>query len=687
MTIWKFIFGRVEVQDELIIVQATENYKDIFQKKYKDIVNEKINKDAEKILKKVWSKGDRKKESISFSIKSELINLFEAIARAEGVNVSSSAYSDSDLSDDEKNKFDIKIDEKVELKMKNDGKIIENSVSGILNVANNGDKNRIWDIDLKLSGNENTNLKTTTFHILDLDPKEDWFEDYEINIKDIEIPLKIEEDIDVSPDQEEKSLTFVLDQEHEPLFKITMTNTSSTSINNIELRKTIPEVYSNLNLIEKGSGDVQQEDGYLIWSIDELGSDQSTTLEFTMKVTPKEKDPISSGQIEVKYTLLEETISGIEVEHVDAYSNNIYYVERDEREEEPDIWDCKFIFKNRSEFPLKLLDVDLKSGDYNTEEKVIDLGPQLDPDVIVNPGEEWVSEPWEVESEDLPTFGKNVLFTVVGDVINQLSASILIEAIQLPVLTLTGTKEFSNTEIQSYKESEIEVLTTVETSGIAPIDKFHIEDTLPQHFELVETENVKLSINDKEIDKNTMTFSFDPSNDVDTKRKMVIDVGNVLDQVGVLEDNSTIKLEYPLKAVKPVMGEEYSAPILFQAITEEGSIIELYIEAPEEEIQIIHERRRVTDGRVIQQGSVKGQYDIVIIHKNRGDAAEIDKVFEEVIPENFNLVSANPEPEQSGNKLTWTFEKIEPNEEIEIEFTIEGTGDYRARDAQISFKG
>ena len=56
MTIWKFIFGRVEVQDELIIVQATENYKDIFQKKYKDIVNEKINKDAEKILKKVWSK-------------------------------------------------------------------------------------------------------------------------------------------------------------------------------------------------------------------------------------------------------------------------------------------------------------------------------------------------------------------------------------------------------------------------------------------------------------------------------------------------------------------------------------------------------------------------------------------------------------------------------------------------------
>ncbi|MHA1799946.1 MAG: hypothetical protein ACTSVY_15975 [Candidatus Helarchaeota archaeon] len=687
MTIWKFIFGRVEVQDELIIVQATENYKDIFQKKYKDIVNEKINKDAEKILKKVWSKGDRKKESISFSIKSELINLFEAIARAEGVNVSSSAYSDSDLSDDEKNKFDIKIDEKVELKMKNDGKIIENSVSGILNVANNGDKNRIWDIDLKLSGNENTNLKTTTFHILDLDPKEDWFEDYEINIKDIEIPLKIEEDIDVSPDQEEKSLTFVLDQEHEPLFKITMTNTSSTSINNIELRKTIPEVYSNLNLIEKGSGDVQQEDGYLIWSIDELGSDQSTTLEFTMKVTPKEKDPISSGQIEVKYTLLEETISGIEVEHVDAYSNNIYYVERDEREEEPDIWDCKFIFKNRSEFPLKLLDVDLKSGDYNTEEKVIDLGPQLDPDVIVNPGEEWVSEPWEVESEDLPTFGKNVLFTVVGDVINQLSASILIEAIQLPVLTLTGTKEFSNTEIQSYKESEIEVLTTVETSGIAPIDKFHIEDTLPQHFELVETENVKLSINDKEIDKNTMTFSFDPSNDVNTKRKMVIDVGNVLDQVGVLEDNSTIKLEYPLKAVKPVMGEEYSAPILFQAITEEGSIIELYIEVPEEEIQIIHERRRVTDGRVIQQGSVKGQYDIVIIHKNRGDAAEIDKVFEEVIPENFNLVSANPEPEQSGNKLTWTFEKIEPNEEIEIEFTIEGTGDYRARDAQISFKG
>ncbi|MHA1784797.1 MAG: hypothetical protein ACTSVE_06335 [Candidatus Helarchaeota archaeon] len=687
---WEFNFGTVEITGEKIIVDAKDSYKNIFQKKYKDITEAKIGKEAEKVIKHVWDKGKRKSESINFLIKQEIQELFEAIASAEGVSAhrvaeegaDADAYKDTDFSDDVTNKFDVRIDEIIELKMKKE-EILESTISGKLQVLNNGEKNRIWDIDLELSGTDKTNLENQKYHILDLDPQEDWTQDYEIKIEDAEAPLVIKESIDITPDSEETSLTFILDQEHEPLFSIELKNTSSSVIKNIELTKKIAEDFKDIEIKEKEMGDVNKESDLIIWKLDELEPDQSAKLDFTVKVTPTGKDPISSGEIEVKYVLPEETFSGLKIEHVDAYSDNIYYVERDEREEEPDIWDCKFIFKNRSEFPLKLLDVDLKSGDYNTEEKVVDLGPQLDPDVIVNPGQEWVSEPWEIESEDLPTFGKNVQFTVVGDVINQLSALVLIEPIELPVLTLTGTKEFDKKEIASFRKSELNATILIETSGKAPIDKFHIEDTIPSQFEV--QEGLKIVVGETEIADDNISVSYEPSENIEDERKMIIDVENIMESVGTLEDETKISINYPLNATKPTKDTEYEAPLIFQAITQDGSIIEA--EIIPEPITVVHQRRRYSDGRVIQQGATKGEYNIIVIHKNRSDAAEENKVFTELIPEDFELVSTDPEAEQDGNKLTWTFETIEPGSEVTIEFTIRGTGDYKARNAQISHSG
>ncbi len=677
---WTLDFADVELEDNTFTVNSHIDFKDL-EKYYKDLMKG-LSKDSVNILKDLFAKKRSKEEKVKDkSIKNELIGFFDKIAARED------AYTDKDMGDDIENKFDIRIEEQIDIKLKNDGEVNESSISGTILVVNKGTRNRIWDIDLLFSDTENTDLKEKKFHILDLDPQEEWPLDYKVDAKEIEAPLKIIEDIDVTPDKEEKSRTFVLDQEHEPLFAITVENTSESVISNIEVIKTTPEIFRDTKIKSEGVGKADKKSEEILWKIDELEVGQSTTLEFTTKITPDGSEPINSGQIVVNYSLPASTYSGIDVEHVDGYSDNIYYVDRDERDEEPDVWDCKFIFKNKSEFPLKLLDVDLRAGDFNTEEKVVDLGPELDPDVIVSPGGEWISKSWEIKSEDVPVFGRNVEFTVVGDVINSLSATVTIEPALMSVLTLTGTKEFSQTEIQSYRETELEALTTVTTSGRAPVDKFHIEDEIPRHFEVPDTEQVKITVNGKELDSGRMTFSFDPSEDPESQRKMIIEVEEVLDQVGVLEDESTIKIEYPIKAVNPVEGEEVQAGILFQAITQDGSEIELLIESPKEEIVVVHIRRRTTEGRVIQQGSTKGQYTVILIHKNRGDAPEVKKVFEELIPDNFKLVSANPDAKESGNKLTWTFDSIEPDQESEIEFTIEGSGDYRARDAQISYKG
>ena len=676
---WTLDFADVELEGNTFIVNSQIDFKDL-EKRYKDLMKG-LGKDAINALKKLFAKKRIREEEVKKGTKNELIDFFDRIAGGED------AYTDRVLTDDAANLFDVKIQENIDIKLKNDGEVSESAVTGTILVINRGNKNRIWDIDLLFHDTDKTDLKEKKFHILDLDPQEEWPLDYTVDAKEIAAPLKITEEIDVTPEKEEVSRTFVLDQEHEPLFAITIENTSDNVISNIEVIKTTPVNFRDKDIKSDGIGSADKKTDEIIWTIDELEVGQSTTLEFTTKITPDGSEPINSGEIVVNYSIPASTYSGIDVEHVDGYSDNIYYVDRDERDEEPDVWDCKFIFKNRSEFPLKLLDVDLRAGDFNTEEKVVDLGPELDPDVIVPPGGEWESNPWEIQSEDVPVFGRNVEFTVVGDVINLLTATVSIEPVLMSLLTLTGKKEFSETEIQSYRETELEAVTTVNTTGRAPVDKFHIEDEIPKHFEVPETENVKITVNGKELDHDRMTFRFEPSEDPDVQRTMIVDVDEVLDQIGVLEDDAEIKIEYPIKAVNPVEGEEVQAGVLFQAITEEGSEIELLIESPVEEITVVHLRRRTTEGRTILQGDTKGQYRIILIHKNRGDAPEVNRVFEEHIPENFSLISATPEPEQDGNSLTWTYDSIEPDQEIEIEFTIEGSGDYRARDAQISFKG
>ena len=677
---WNLSIGKIEIKDEKIICEANDSYKNVFQKKYKTITDAKIGKEAEKILKKVWEKGKRVEEKINFLIKTEIADFFDAIANAESsTHTEMKEYRDT--RDDVRNLFDIRIDEKLEITLKKD-EVIESKVAGKLSVLNGGRKNRIWDIDLTLSEVKKLDLNNK-YHILDLDPEEEWVQDYEIEADKIKAPLEIKEDIDVLPDTEEKSHTLILNKEHNPMFSIEISNTSEATITNIELVKEIADEFDNVKVIEDGLGKVDKGSGQLTWDIEELEAGQSTTLQFTARITPSGEQELSSGKIEVNYVIPEDTFTGLKVEYVDGYSDNIYYVDRDERDEEPDVWDCKFIFKNRSEYPLKIIDVDLKTGDYNTKAKVVDLGPQLDPDVILNPGEEWESEPWTVESEDIPTFGKNVQFSVVGDIINQASALVVIEPFIIPVLTLSGSKEFDTTEIASFKEAVLNATITINTSGKAPIDQFHIEDTIPRHFAVPETVSIK--VEQKEVDTSDITIKYEPSEDIDEDRKMIIDVVEVLDHIGELDDETTIIIEYPLKAVKPAKDTKYEAPVLFQAITQEGSIIETYIE-PKIAISVSHSRRRYSDGRVIAQGDTKGKYIISIIHKNRSDIAETNKVFEELIPPNFNLVSMEPEAERDDSTLTWTISNIDPDDEVVLTYTIEGTGDFKARDAQVSFR-
>jgi hypothetical protein len=343
------------------------------------------------------------------------------------------------------------------------------------------------------------------------------------------------------------------------------------------------------------------------------------------------------------------------------------------------VWDCTFEFRNRSEFPMKLEHYNFVFGDENTETKVVDEALE---DVILPAGDTWKAKPWDLKSEDEPTFSENILYSVIADTESRLSMGQTLMPIELRILALDGKKTFSKSRVASYRESTIDATIEVITQGKAPIDRIRMEDRIPANFKNPLKENMKIVIEDKEIPADDFNFSFEPAgDDLNTERKMIIEIKDVLENIGELDDETTIKITYPLVAYKPPKDTSYTAPILFQGFIKPAGVIE-WAFTPDP-IVVAHERRRTHVGKSIAPGAAKGNYDIVLIYQNKGDAAKSDINISDFVPTGFIVLSTSKakdvEPEREGQKdgtmLTWSFKEVAPNEEIEIKYSIHGEGD------------
>jgi len=577
-------------------------------------------------------------------------------------------------------KYVVKIIETVDFDQTYDGEIVDSNVKGEIIVKNEGEKDRIWDIDIELSGGDNTDLKEKKFHIPELDPQEDWNLEYNIDITaDVDPPLKISEEIDTFTDTDEDSHSFILDEDstgQNVKIAIKVENTRDSSISEIEITKEVPDDFKDVKIVSRGIGDATFEDGVITWTIDKIDGYATTELEFSTTVYPTEIKSISSGEIKIKYMLESGTYSELSPDFIDGLSEEIHFIDRDERDEEPDVWDCQLELRNQSEFPMKLQKYEFVFGDENTEFDTI----SAEPDVIIGPGSKWASEPWDIDSEDEPTFSEKFLYTVQPKVETNLSMSATIQPIDLIVLAIEGTKIFSENEIRSYRSTTLDVTIDVKTRGKAPIDVVHMEDTIPADFKNPEKEEMEILIEKKAIPEDDFSFTFDPddTDDIDLERKMHIEIKDILENIGELDDETSIVVKYPLNAVKPARDAEYGAPVLFQAYTKPiGPVIETYIEP--EPISVVHTRRRTRIGKSVRPGASKGVYDIYLLIGNRGDAPKTNVPISDFVPSGFKLIESDTEYEEEsiedGTKLTWVIEEIPPDEEVEINYTIEGEGE------------
>jgi hypothetical protein len=704
---YSFDFADVELLENQILVDSQVKSKHL-EKNYGDLLDNMSN-EASDLIKNIFQKNKENEESINQEIRMELFGFFEQVARQEGVEgevlaatgspspaaaapasvASSDSLSDDDVYDessaaDEYNEeeeipsnYVVQVVETMNLESNRDEEITESMVKGQINVKNEGDRDLIWDIDIRLADSEKTDLESTELHIPELNPKDIWTAEYNVEVpEEVSSLLKVEETIDTRPEKEEKSEVYILDPESEgqqTTLKLVAENTSDTALQNIKIKKHVPDDFQELEITSKSTGECTQEEGSIIWEVDEMDAGASMELDISFKVYPTEIKTISSGVITVEYSLNDGSYSGLNPEFIDGLSNQIYFVDRDEREEEPDVWDCEFVFRNRSEFPMLLQKLEISSGDEDTEYEMI----AQEPNVLIQPAGNWKSEAWDLESEDEPAFSETILYTVLPRVERSLAVNKIIKPYDLMIISIVGEKIFSTYELQSYRDATVDVTLSIHTQGDTLADKIQLDDTIPADFQCPEKESVSITIGETTIEDFTIVQEPE-GDDLSIERKMVVEIDNYYDTYGELPDGTEINITYPLDAVKPPKDMTYEAPATFRLITHpSGKPLEVLMEP--EALVVMHRRRGTRVGKSIMPKAEKDVYEILLLYRNKGDAIKNDIKIADFLPGEFSILESPMEYEATnqddGQLLTWTIPEIQPGEEIEIIYTVQGEGD------------
>ncbi|TFF87198.1 MAG: hypothetical protein EU549_05165 [Promethearchaeota archaeon] len=703
---WNYNWGNVDLDEKdnkLRIV--SEISLEEFRDKYSSMIDVYLKKDSMKFLKKSFNNEGQEIKIKKDDAVNDIILLFDKIQEEEegkpAIVAIESSYEPGETFEgterliDKQSMYKIYIKENVDVEADHEGNPKESELTGALKIANLSEKDRIWDLDVILDGIENTSLSEddAKIHLKELNPEADYSINYSIDTEKVQTPpLKITEKINTWTETDEENNTYILNKESDTEFTIILENKSDGPVTDVEIIKDFPESFRNIKKNSLDAGDIDINDNRVIWKISEILQDSQLALKLSGYVIPESTDPIQTGKINAKYVLRAGTFSGIGMKSADGFSRNIFKVNKDEKEKLPDNWDCNFIFQNRSEFPMLLKNVDILSRDVDTDKMLA----TYEPTVLVPPGESWQSEMWELESEEVPTFGKRVLFTLIPDLNKTLSASISLMPIDLYVLSFKGEKRYSETEIPSFRIIPIKAVNKIWSEGPVDIQSFIFEDEVPKDFRPPDPQDIKLFINDNEISPDNFEAKISP--DFDPEAEEYPDVHTILLNMKnvpeVVEKGSPIeiRLEYEMSSIQARPDMQYRGDCNFKAYTiPEGPEIEL---VPEEilttPIKVIHVRRKESVAKAIFPGSEEDEYEILLTYTNRGNQVIDEKIIADQIPENFELLSMDPEGEieelEKGMRIIWKIKEIDPEQEAEIVYVIKGSGEYKAGDTEILAK-
>ncbi|MBN1802401.1 MAG: hypothetical protein JW891_12895 [Candidatus Lokiarchaeota archaeon] len=646
----------------------------------------------------------------------------------------------------------VKIIEDVKVKQDHEANIESIGFAGKLNVENPSKVDRIWDIDITLKNIGETNLKSDQIQIRELGTDDDNnvdSRDFKIageaknlllvkeyvntlpdadnilNIKDIESHLLTLEskksatetiesssstDMDEDKDEDEdedlydggvageyslESYGISIDKENTVTFVIAMRSQFEKPIANVKVVKTILSEYSNVTIKDTSVGRAEVSGDELIWNIDKIDPKTTELLTFTATIQVSSIQAVKTGPIEVSFQASSSFSGGLDIDKFDAYTRNKFYVDIIERDEEPEVWDCKLVFENSSEFIVELFNADVYSPDDNSN-KLVDIDPGDVPRLPA--GAQFHSKPWMIESEDYPQFRKKLEFRVMPNFMTIVNGTVAITDVELAIASITSDVIYSLKEIEpgmkreglenliqvpTFKEKDVYSSVKILNNGSAPLDEVTVQQQFfTEEYQPPSSDEIKLFLDDGEVELDSSAVSFEGG----ILSIVLKDLKN--SSTGMFEPESTLEAIYPIHCVKPSKDARFESEIICLANTYPlSNELEYRPEVPV--IEALHIRRRLRVGKEIEAIGSLGQYKIILTIENIGNMALNDLVLLDKVPDNFEYGNYSMQPEITDevgeDTLKWSIDTLEEEERIEITYEITGSGDYSPSEAQLSY--
>ncbi|MFW9930370.1 MAG: hypothetical protein ACFFD1_13320, partial [Candidatus Thorarchaeota archaeon] len=452
-----------------------------------------------------------------------------------------------------------------------------------------------------------------------------------------------------------------------------------------KISKEIPDHFSNLTIENASVGKAGIEESNLVWNIPNLPKGSEAELRISCNITVEDIEIKRTGKARISYYSDQEgAFSSLDVFGADGLVRNYSYIEADEIEDRPDHWNCKLVFNNRSEFEVELRDVKISK-----DEEVYIMHEFQSGDVLISSGSTWESETWTVVSPTLPSFEKNVYFTVKPEIIYKASSEISVLDTEMRVANVKASKSYGISEVDSYREAPVPTTIEVQNIGSLAFSTLTITDKLPMKFLPSEAENIKVMVGEEEISDFEVSYEPNTPTSSDSEHNMSVKINRQI------EPDDLIKLEYIPTLIKAQPEDSFTGVATISAeLAEPGPNLVREVEdwLTASLINVVHARKAITFGKTVNPGGEAGIYEIQIIYKNRGKKVLSDVKIIDVIPEGFRLLDDNMEnlatedsiPE--GTRRTWTFETVDIDQEVEINYRMEGESEeFHAGQAQTSY--
>jgi len=551
---------------------------------------------------------------------------------------------------------------------------------GTITFKNVATDQRIWDLEGKLTHNGNIEDLDEEFYVKELNGEEEAELEYKIKA-DKEPSLKLTETISTINDPETTTYSLNMGAENVVYFKLRLTNTEEYPIKNIKVTKTLFDGFENFNILSTSVGEGKSEESNLLWEIDELDTNGEATLEFTLGVTISNKeDTVRSGVVEIVYDA-DFSLSDLNVEEFSAIGDNMVSTTDEQLDDNPDSYQGFLEYENLSPYIAKLKQVSVK--ELEKDEELVTL---TDDDVFISANSEWKSNTWEIDTEsEIPRYQKTVEFILLHEISSTTSTSVEIEDIELAVAIFDAGVVYDIEVIDSHRVVSFDATHTLTNGGATPFDYLSIEQTVPDRFNLPETDDIKLTVDGKD-------YKVEPEWVSVVDRKITLEMDGLKDsKMGMFEPNQEMVLIYPIVADNLTPEDEFVSDVEWRANTlPRGEPIIIAEEGEKVKIAVVHRRLKIYRGKKILATGDENVFEVILKVRNNGNFAVANYEFQDRIPKNFTAEDLSLEPSKekkdSGKKiLTWTIESLDVDETIEIKYLLKPTGDKAtASDAQFS---